>query len=98
MNFITLNTIITDLLLVIRGSKISDSETISKRQLEEWIHQYRSLLIKQDIDKGKMPNPDYIQEIDHLKLESIDTSPFSTFLLHFKKLFIIAEFVSVHLR
>ena len=74
MTFITLNTIINDLLLIIRGSNVSDSETISKRQVEEWVHLYRGQLIKQDLDKGKMPNPDYIQEIDHLKLESIDTA------------------------
>jgi len=74
MDFVTLNGIVTDLLLTVRGSKISKSETISKRQIEEWIHQYRGLLLKQDLDKGKTPNPDYIQEIDHLKLEAIDTA------------------------
>lgn len=72
MTFVTLNTITTDLLSIIRGSKISASETISKRQLEEWVHEYRGVLLKQDLDKGKLPNPDYIQEIDFLKLEPID--------------------------
>lgn len=73
MDFITLNNITTDLLNIVRGSNVSDSETISKRQLEEWIHEYRALLLKQDLDKGKMPNPDYIQEIDYLELSPIDT-------------------------
>lgn len=73
MDFITLNTISTDLLNIIRGSNISSSETISKRQLEEWIHEYRALLLKQDLDKGKFPNPDYIQEINYLELSPIDT-------------------------
>jgi hypothetical protein len=72
MQFVTLNTITTDLLSIIRASKISQSETISKRQLEEWVHEYRGVLLKQDLDKGKNPNPDYIQEIDFLKLEPID--------------------------
>jgi hypothetical protein len=72
INFITLNTISTDLLNIVRGSTISRSEPISKRQIEEWIHQYRSLLLKQDLDKGKVPNPDYIQEIDYIKLSVID--------------------------
>ena len=72
MEFVTLNTIITDLLAVIRGSNVVQTEPISKRQVEGWVHQYRALLIKQDMDKGKMPNPDYIQEIPALKLEVVD--------------------------
>jgi len=74
IQFISLNTIITDLLNIIRGAKISQSETISRRQIEDWINQYRALLIKQDIDKGKMPNPDYIQELPSLILEVVDKS------------------------
>jgi hypothetical protein len=72
MNFVTINTITTDLLNIVRGSKISQSEPISKRQLEDWVHQYRGLLLKQDLDKGKVPNPDYIQEIDFLRMEPMD--------------------------
>jgi hypothetical protein len=72
IQFITLNTIVTDLLNIIRGAKVSQSETISRRQIEDWIHQYRALLIKQDIDKGKSPNPDYIQELPSLRLEVVD--------------------------
>lgn len=72
IQYITLNTITTDLLNIIRGSKISQSETISRRQIEDWIHQYRALLIKQDLDKGKSPNPDYIQELPSLRLEVVD--------------------------
>lgn len=74
LNFVTLNTIVTDLLNIIRASKISRSESISKRQIEMWVHQYRALLIKQDLDKGKMPNPDYIQELPSLHLEVVDRS------------------------
>ena len=67
ISFITLNTITTDLLNIIRGAQVTQSEPISKRQLEAWVHQYRALLIKQEMDKGKMPNPDYIQTL-HLVL------------------------------
>jgi hypothetical protein len=74
IEFISLSTISTDLLNIIRSSKISRSESISKRQVEMWIHQYRALLIKQDIDKNKMPNPDYIQELPALVLEVVDRS------------------------
>jgi len=79
MEFISLNTIVTDLLEIIRQAKVSRSEPISKRQLEAWVHQYRALLIKRDLDKGKMPNPDYIQEIPGLKLVVIDKSNDATF-------------------
>lgn len=72
MEFVSLNIITTDLLNIVRASKVSQSEPISRRQLEDWVHQYRALLLKQDLDKGKLPNPDYIQEIDFLKLEPID--------------------------
>jgi len=72
ISFVTLNTIVTDLLNVIRGSQVSQSEPISKRQLEGWVHQYRAMLLKRDLDKGKMPNPDYIQEIPGLKLTAVD--------------------------
>lgn len=74
MEFITLDNIITDLLNVIRGSKVTQSETITRRQIEEWVNEYRALLIKQDLDKGKMPNPDYIQELPGILLEVVDRS------------------------
>lgn len=74
IQFVTLNTIITDLLNIIRGAQLSQSEPISKRQLEAWVHEYRAKLLKQDLDKGKMPNPDYIQTIQALELEEVDES------------------------
>jgi hypothetical protein len=72
ISFVTLDNIVTDLLKVVRGSKISQSETISRRQLEEWVNEYRAILLKQDLDKGKVPNPDYIQELTGLRLEVVD--------------------------
>ena len=84
ISFITLNTIITDLLLVIRGSQLSQSESISKRQIEGWIHQYRGRLLKQDLDKGKIPNPDYIQTIQALELEEVDEAEGSTISTDYK--------------
>ena len=74
VTFITLDNIITDLLNIIRGSKVTQSETITRRQIEEWVNEYRAILLKQDLDKNKMPNPDYIQEIPGLLLESVDRS------------------------
>lgn len=74
MIFATLRTITTDLLKIVRASNISSSESISLRQLEDWVHQYRAILLKRDLDKGKKPNPDYIQEIGNLQLEKVDLS------------------------
>jgi len=78
MEFQSLLNYIRDIVLITRGSVESRSETISDRQVESWIHQYRALLIKQDIDKGKYPNPSYIQEIKGLKLSPVDASEIST--------------------
>ena len=53
MKFNSLNNIIDDLLLLLRNNNISESENLSRIQIELWIHQYRALLIKQDLDKGR---------------------------------------------
>jgi hypothetical protein len=74
MEFQSLPLIIRDLVRIIRGSVETQSETISDRQVEYWIHQYRALLLKQDIDKNKVPNPDYIQEIKGLHLSPVDVT------------------------
>lgn len=74
IEFQSLPLIIRDIIRIIRGSVETQSETISDRQVEYWIHQYRALLLKQDIDKNKTPNPDYIQEIKGLQLSSIDAT------------------------
>jgi len=74
ISFVTLSTISHDLLNIIRGAQLNQSEPISLRQIEFWIHQYRAKLLKQDLDKGKLPNPDYIQTIQALELEEVDES------------------------
>jgi hypothetical protein len=74
MEFQSLPLIIRDIVRIIRGSVETQSETISDRQVEYWIHQYRALLLKQDMDKKKTPNPDYIQEIKGLHLTPVDVT------------------------
>lgn len=78
ITFVTLNTITTDLLNIIRGAQLTQSEPISKRQVEAWVHEYRAKLIKQDLDKGKIPNPDYIQVLQALELEEVDEAEGTT--------------------
>jgi hypothetical protein len=76
MTFNSLNTIIDDIMLELRNSNISESEQLSRIQIEQWIHNYRAMLIKQDIDKGRDINPAYIQS-KTLTLEN-STSPYSS--------------------
>lgn len=78
IQFITLATITSDLKNIIRGAQVTQSEPISDRQIESWIHQYRAKILKQDLDKGKVPNPDYIQTIQALELEEVDEAEGST--------------------
>ncbi len=78
IEFVSLSAIIQDLLWIIRGSQVTQSESISWRQIENWIHQYRAMMIKRDLDKNKYPNPDYIQEIQALKMIVIDKADDST--------------------
>lgn len=72
MTFTTLNTIIRDILDILRNSNVADSEVISKRRIEDKVHQVRALLLKRDLDKGKKPNPDYIQEIGNMKVIPVE--------------------------
>jgi hypothetical protein len=64
VHYNSLNTIIQDLFDTIRNSNIAESENISKNMVEQWVHQYRSLLLKQDLDKGRYVNQTYVQEIN----------------------------------
>lgn len=68
IQFFSLNNIIDDLLLEARSNNIAESESLSRIQVEQWIIQYRSMLLKQDVDKGKEINPDYIQEIVNIPI------------------------------
>lgn len=65
----TLNNIIDDILLIARNSSVSESEHLSRIQIEQWIHSYRAKLIKEDIDKGRDVNPMYISTIKDIHLD-----------------------------
>lgn len=71
MTFNSLNAIIDDILLIYRDNKISESEDLSRIQVEQWIHQYRALLIKQDLDKGRDINEQYVQSIRPLHISKV---------------------------
>lgn len=77
IHYNSLNTIIQDILNTIRNNTISQSEKVSRNQIEQWIHQYRALLIKQDLDKGRYVNETYVQEMNGIKMEEFDYSSLS---------------------
>lgn len=69
--FNSLNSIVQDIMLTYRDNNLSESENLSRIQVELWIHQYRALLIKQDLDKGREVNPDYVQTIGPLHISKV---------------------------
>ena len=71
MTFNSLNTIIDDIMLTYRDFKLGESEDLSRLQVEQWIHQYRALLIKQDLDKGRDVNDQYVQSIRPLHISKV---------------------------
>jgi hypothetical protein len=68
MKYNTINTIIDDILLEINRGNISESEQLSRNQIEQWIIQYRAVLLKQDIDKNRDINNQYIQYLNSVEL------------------------------
>lgn len=69
----SLNNIVDDILLIVRNNNLSESEHLSRIQIEMWIAQYRSILIRQDLDKGRDINPMYIQTMPCIHLDKVDT-------------------------
>lgn len=75
MTFFSLNSIIDDILLELRNSNIAESEKLSRIQIEQWVHTYRAMLIKQDLDKGRTVNPAYLQTIGPLHISQVEIVP-----------------------
>lgn len=76
----TLDSIVDDLLLIIRNSNVVASENINRLQVKQWIQHYSVELIKQDIDKDKDINPMYITSIDSIELEMVNKGSHSKIL------------------
>lgn len=71
----TLNQLVDNILLIARNSNISESEHLSRIQIEKWIIAYRAMLIKQDIDKDRDINDMYITTIEPIHLDVVETVP-----------------------
>jgi len=70
----TLNEIVKDILLIARGGKVSQSEVITDSQVAFWVNTYRAMLFKQSYDKNAEIDRSYIQSLNCLELEDIDTA------------------------
>jgi len=75
MVFNSLSAIVEDIMLELRNSNIAESERISRLQIEQWVHNYRALLIKQDLDKGRDINPAYVQTYGPLHISKVECTP-----------------------
>lgn len=71
----TLNNLIDNILLIARNSNITESEHLSRMQIEKWVIYYRAMLIKQDIDKGRDINELYLTTISPIHLDKVETAP-----------------------
>ena len=92
MTYITLKSLVDDILLLVRNNNISESEDLSREQIRLWIKSYKQQLIKQRIDQQKDKSDDdddiegliddiYIKENGPLELEdvpSLDKVPMFT--------------------
>ena len=74
ITFNTLHTLIDDIMLESRNNNIAESENLSPIQIEQWIIQYRSFLIKQSIDRGESPDVALIQSISNIPMVQDDQS------------------------
>lgn len=75
MKLNSLNNLIDDILLELRNSGIAESEHISRIQIEQWIMNYRAMLIHQDLNKGRDINPMYVQTLRCVHLDRVETTP-----------------------
>lgn len=71
----SLNNIIDNLLQIARNNNVAESEHLSRHQIALWISYYRAYLIKQWIDKERQIDDMFIQTIEPIHLDKIETSP-----------------------
>lgn len=74
----TLDEITDNILQIARNNNIAESEHLSRRQIQLWIHYYRAFMIKQWIDKEReLENLDemFIQTIQPIHLNKVETAP-----------------------
>lgn len=70
----TLNNLVDDVILEARNNNVAESEKLSRRQIELWIRSYRSMLIKQKLDK-KEPIDDMFTQTIRMHVDKIESDP-----------------------
>ena len=71
----SLNNLIDNVLQIARNNNVAESEHLSRHQIALWISYYRAYLIKQWIDKDRQIDDMFIQTIEPIHLDKIETSP-----------------------
>lgn len=71
----SLNNLIDNILQIARNNNVAESEHLSRHQIALWISYYRAYLIKQWIDKDRQLDDMFIQTIEPIHLDKIETSP-----------------------
>ena len=70
----TLNEIVANIRNIAGGRVPSDDDVPSYEQVKFWVNQYRALLIKRDLDKGKSINPDVVSDLGCVELKLVDAA------------------------
>lgn len=72
MKYNTINTIIDDIMLEMRRNNITESESYSRKQIEQWIIQYRMLILN-ELSNKKLPiSRNYYQRFKISMIDSIN--------------------------
>ena len=74
----SLNNLIDNVLQIARNNNVAESEHLSRRQIELWIHYYRAYLIKQWIERAKVLeelDEMFMQTIEPIHLDKVETVP-----------------------
>lgn len=71
----SLNNLVDNILLIARNSNITESEHLSRHQIELWIKSYRAVLIKQAIDKGYDIDEAYVTTLGPIHLDREESAP-----------------------
>src|SRR5574343_483169 len=68
----SLKSIIYDIRNTARNGGIVDDERISYRQVKEWVNEYRALLIRRDLEKGRTISDNIGQDLGCVELIEVD--------------------------
>lgn len=74
----TLSNLVDNIIQIARNNNVTESEHLSRHQVELWINYYRAYMVKQWIDKEKrLDNIDemFIQTIEPIHLDKVETAP-----------------------